>query len=536
MTDSNPPHEPEDKPSPRPDRTEIQPQADISASKELSVPKEVEQHPAAPKIPGYILTMALGRGAFAEVWKAWQIRTHKWVAVKIFTQRKGVNWIFLQREVERLIKLDKHPHIVSLLDADLTGEPAYYVMDFLEAGPLDQFVSAANPAPVDKAARWMEEIAQALAYVHSKGLIHCDLKPANILLDEGGHVRVADFGQSRIVTDSAGALGTLFYMAPEQAVSAKEGEQVQPDVRWDIFTLGTTMYAILTGKVPHAAGNAERIQKAASLQERLRLYREAVLREPLTDCRELSGGKVDEDLSAIVAKCAKAEPAGRHLTVVEVLLDLKARRESRPVSPLAHERKYRIKKFVQRNLALVGLSAAAALALAAAGAQIVRKNAALRQQLGLSYAAQGQLRLERGDSAAAASYYVEANRLSPSHLAQANALALLAEMAIPIQICVHGDAVQAVAFSPDGKTALTGSFDNTARLWDARTGKPIGKAMRHDGTVRAVAFSPDGKAALTGSFDDTARLWDARTGKPIGKAMRHNGTVEAVAFSPGNAV
>ncbi len=128
------------------------------------------------------------------------------MAVKVFTRRKGVNWIFLQREVARLIRLDKHPHIVSLLDADLTGEPAYYVMDFLEAGPLDQFVNPANPAPVEKAAKWMEEIAEALAYVHSKGLIHCDLKPANILLDEAGHVRVADFGQSRIVTDSVGKL------------------------------------------------------------------------------------------------------------------------------------------------------------------------------------------------------------------------------------------------------------------------------------------------------------------------------------------
>ncbi len=162
MKDSNDPTDPEGT-SPTPGRTEIQPQAEIAASKELSVPKEVEQHAAAPKIPGYVLTKALGRGAFAEVWKAWQVRTHKWVAVKVFTQRKGVNWIFLQREVERLIKLDKHPNIVSLLDADLTGEPAYYVLDFLE----------------------------------------------------GGHVWVADFGQSRIVTDSAGALGTLFYLAPE---------------------------------------------------------------------------------------------------------------------------------------------------------------------------------------------------------------------------------------------------------------------------------------------------------------------------------
>lgn len=277
---------------------------------------------------------------FPEVWKAWQSRTHKWVAVKVFTQREGVNWLFLQREVERLIKLDKHPHIVSLLDADLKGEPAYYVMDFLEAGPLDRFVNPESPAPVEKAVKWMEEIAEALAYVHSKGLIHCDLKPANILLDERGHVRVADFGQSRIVTDSAGALGTLFYMAPEQAVVAKEGEQVQPDVRWDVFALGTTMYAILTGKVPHEAEGAGPIAKASSLDERLSLYRRIASEQPLKCGAAMAPKKAETDLCAIVDKCAQPSPDRRHAGMPQVLADLQARREMRGADETDIHRNY----------------------------------------------------------------------------------------------------------------------------------------------------------------------------------------------------
>src|SRR5262249_25929636 len=71
----------------------------------------------------------------------------------------------------------------------------------------------------------------------------------------------------------------------------------------------------------------------------------------------------------------------------------------------------------------------------------------------------------------------------------------------------HQDWVRAAAFSPDGKTVLTGSQDNTARLWQAATGKPLGEALRHQGWVVAVAFSPDGKLALTGGADETARLW-----------------------------
>jgi tetratricopeptide (TPR) repeat protein len=94
-----------------------------------------------------------------------------------------------------------------------------------------------------------------------------------------------------------------------------------------------------------------------------------------------------------------------------------------------------------------------------------------------------------------------------------------------------------VAFSPDGKAVLTGSWDHTARLWDAATGRPIGSPMPHRSLVVAVAFSPDGKAVLTGSWDHTARLWDAATGRPIGPPMPHRSVINAVAFSPdGKAV
>jgi WD40 repeat protein len=96
----------------------------------------------------------------------------------------------------------------------------------------------------------------------------------------------------------------------------------------------------------------------------------------------------------------------------------------------------------------------------------------------------------------------------------------------------HEDRVIAVAFSPDGKTVLTGSVDGKARLWDAETGQPLSPPMAHQDSVHAVAFSPDGKTVLTGSWDNTARLWDAATGQPLGPPMTHRDRVLAVAFSP----
>ncbi len=94
--------------------------------------------------------------------------------------------------------------------------------------------------------------------------------------------------------------------------------------------------------------------------------------------------------------------------------------------------------------------------------------------------------------------------------------------------------VKAVAFSPDGKTVITGSQDKTARLWDAATGQPLGQTLTHQGSVRAVAFSPDGKTVITGSWDKTRTFWDAVTARPRPESRRI-AAVNAVVFSPDGA-
>ncbi len=106
------------------------------------------------------------------------------------------------------------------------------------------------------------------------------------------------------------------------------------------------------------------------------------------------------------------------------------------------------------------------------------------------------------------------------HAARANLAAWQPYHPRLLAVLSHPEPVDAVAFSPDGKTIATGSDDGTARLWDAASGQPIGLPIQHASTVHAVAFSPDGKTILTGCEDKTARLWDAATRQPIGSPHR----------------
>jgi len=96
----------------------------------------------------------------------------------------------------------------------------------------------------------------------------------------------------------------------------------------------------------------------------------------------------------------------------------------------------------------------------------------------------------------------------------------------------HGAEVLALAFDPKGEVLATGSQDNTARLWNAHTGQPVGALMKHGGPVWALTFDRRGRFLATGSVDGTARLWKARTGEPVGRPMQHDGQVWVVAFDP----
>ncbi|MCA9044406.1 MAG: serine/threonine protein kinase [Planctomycetaceae bacterium] len=296
--------------------TLIQDEGQRSAAKDLSLqPQQV------PKVPlGYDVVRCLGTGSFGAVWLGRELNTGRPVAIKFFNRRRGLDWALLTREVEKLAVLDASRDVVRLLDVGWDHDPPYFVMEYLESGSVAARL-AEGPITTKEAVQIAKAVARALIHAHGAGILHCDIKPANVLLDRTNHARLADFGQSRLATEQSPALGTLFYMAPEQA--SLEGV---PDVRWDVYALGVLLYQMVTGEVPYRTPAADaRLDEAETLKDRLAEYRRLVEASPLPTAHR-NAQKVDSNLADIIDGCLARDPKERHSNA-QVVLDLLERRD-----------------------------------------------------------------------------------------------------------------------------------------------------------------------------------------------------------------
>jgi serine/threonine protein kinase len=279
-------------------------------------------------VPGYEAEQFLGRGAFGQVWLAVERNTGRRVAIKFYTNRGGLDWSLLSREVEKLRFLFGDRHVVQLVEVGWDANPPYYIMEYLEQGSLEQLLEKGLPT-VPEAVALFREVATGLGHAHGKGILHCDLKPANILLDQYLAPRLADFGQARLSNEQAAALGTVFYMAPEQA-----DLKAAPDVRWDVYALGAVMYRLLTGEPPYRGEEMSReLRKADTLEERLTRYRQFIHKAPPPSAHRGVRG-VDRSLAAIIDRCLARKPERRYPNVQAVLNALDQRALQRAKRPL----------------------------------------------------------------------------------------------------------------------------------------------------------------------------------------------------------
>src|SRR5262245_32282320 len=307
------------------DYTQQQTPADLQRSKDLSL--ERTRPPA--EVPGFLLERFIGSGAYGEVWAGIDRNTGRKVAVKFYAHRRGVDFSLLNREVEKLVFLSADRYVVQLLQVGWTAEPPYYVMEYIEHGSLDDLLLARGTFTIPEAVEMFRELAVGLSHAHGKGVLHCDLKPANILLDQDHRPRLADFGQSRLSNEQKPALGTLFYMAPEQA-----DLEAVPDVRWDVYALGAILYTMLVGAPPHRNDTTvSQIDAAGDLSDRLLRYRHAIrAAPPPSEHRRLPG--MDRALADIIDRLLAVNPTDRFANGQEVLDALAARQRNRSRLPL----------------------------------------------------------------------------------------------------------------------------------------------------------------------------------------------------------
>lgn len=307
------------------EKTQVQGQEELRKAQQLSL----NRTRPPTEISGYEAQRFLGAGAYGEVWVALDRNTGRRVAIKFYTHRGGLDWSLLSREVEKLVFLSADRYVVQLLEVGWDAEPPYYVMEYVEQGSLEDRLQSGSPIGVAEAVVLFREIAIGLEHAHGKGVLHCDLKPANVLLDQDSRPRLADFGQSRLSDEQSPSLGTLFYMAPEQA-----DLRAVPDARWDVYALGAILYAMLTGRPPHCSEMViVEIEAADDLEARLATYRRH-LNEAVTPSahREISG--VDRGLMEIVDRCLEVDPARRYPNVPAVLESLQDRETRRARWPL----------------------------------------------------------------------------------------------------------------------------------------------------------------------------------------------------------
>lgn len=267
----------------------------------------------------------LGAGAYGTVWLAREERTGRMVAVKFYPHRRGLNWSMLSREVEKLAAVYTSRNIVRLLDVGWNAEPPYFVMEYVENGSLSDYLNR-GPLPVEEAVRIIREICSALIDAHGAGVLHCDLKPDNVLLDNQHHARICDFGQSRMSHEQSPALGTLYYMAPEQA-----NLEALPDARWDVYAVGAILYHMLTGGPPYRTeASQKQLEDASALSERLQRYRRLIDQSGPPIGHRLVRG-VDKRLAEIIESCLDADPLKRlpNAQAIRDALDARDRQRAR---------------------------------------------------------------------------------------------------------------------------------------------------------------------------------------------------------------
>ncbi len=489
-----------------------------------SPPRAVPNSPGAADVPPeltvhprYRIRERLGAGGMGAVYKAEHRLMNQVVALKVIHRHMvhdaQARERFL-REIKAVAGL-AHPNIVKALDAEESAGLLFLVMDYVEGTTLARLVEERGALPVDRACDYVRQAALGLQHAFERGIIHRDLKPQNLMLvrpadaPQGERVLVLDFGLARFLregeaalTHSGTALGTPDYIAPEQATDARRA-----DVRSDIYSLGCTLYFLLAGHPPFPDGTS--VEKLlAHLCKKPR---------PLAELR----ADLPPGLPQIVERMMAQDPAARHQTPGDVAAALAPFVMAAPaVAPVRRPRRWLPIAAAGVGAACVAVGVIVACLLGLPGGQD-----------GPRGGEDGRIANKGAEPAKEPLQPAPPSAKEKAPLRPAPPPAKPAPVGLVRQYIGHKSGARSVAFSPDGKSFLSGGFCEVF-LWDVESQAERRRFPEVHGWAHSVAFSPDGERALAGGQAGFVKEWEVKTGKIRHILERRITAVESVAFIP----
>jgi WD40 repeat protein len=532
-----------------------------------------------PSVLGrYRILRLIGEGGMGAVYEAEQDHPRRTVALKIIKSGMASPELLrrFEQESQALGRL-QHPGIAQIYEAGTVdtgfGPQPYFAMELIRGRSPREYAEA-NHLSVRDRLRMMVKICDAVHHAHQRGLIHRDLKPGNILVDEAGQPKILDFGVARVTdsdarathqTDMGQLIGTLAYMSPEQALA----DPLDLDTRSDVYSLGVILYELLSGRLPYTVSK--------KVHEAIQAIREEDPVRLSTSNRTFRG-----DIETIVAKALEKDRERRYGSAAEMAADIHRYLNDEAIVARPPSRSYQLQKFARRNKGLV-LGVAAVFVVLVAGvvastleavrarnaeqsaetalgqvlkaeqtASTAQQRAAIAeeqfQRASQNAAAQQKLADEARDQAA--NFATQAQQSHDRATAEQRR-AEGADEALRVVAVSQSLATQSVRDSAsradDDRAAL---LARQALLFRARTsnrarytfedalqkaGNPYPWShVLTEGTVEfySIAFSPDGTRLAAGAEDKSVWVWDARnvSASPVMLRGSQN-SVKTVAFS-----
>ncbi len=431
----------------------------------------------------FVLRREIGRGAMGTVWEAKQESLDRTVAVKILAGATASDPVWVQRfkiEAGAVAKLS-HSGILPVYGIGETDGRHWFAMEYVAGQDLAARLAEQGPLPPRNAATVIRDAAKAIHHAHEHGVIHRDVKPANVMLRDDGRVTVTDFGLAKhlgsgALTTTGLLVGTPYYMSPE-LVNAKGTQDVGPAS--DVYGLGVTLYELLTGKPPFDAPNPMAL---------LKLIGEKDPTPPTA-----IDPKIPRDLETILLTCMRKRPERRYASAEALADDLERFLDGQPIAVRRPGLGERVARFVSRNRVATGVAAASVLVLL--GAVLFFTNALKSQEADYErrireILAEADTLADAGDVTAAEGLYAKAEEVSAEtpeakhHVHRARAgrqlIRLLQSGAID-HSAVHGAAAWRAA--PEGRVRFVTEPPNvTVRA----------RALRADGLEEDVAMPAGG--------------------------------------------